>query len=113
VNERNGDSDPRNCREEMIERVCDIERRKVRSRQRNRRDLWFALGTMGMVGWSIVIPTLIGVAVGIWVDRNWPASFSFTLTLMLGGLAVGCLNAWFWLSREQSEIERERRGRDE
>lgn len=57
-----------------------------------------------MVGWSIATPTLIGVAAGIWVDNHWPGPFSWTLMLMVGGLLLGCWNAWYWVSVEQRAI---------
>jgi ATP synthase protein I len=37
---------------------------------------------------------LAGVAIGTWIDRNWPSRFSWTLMLLLAGLAFGCVNAW-------------------
>ena len=53
-----------------------------------------------MIGWSVTIPTLIGVALGIWIDRHEPSKYSWTLMLMLIGLVIGCLNAWHWVSLE-------------
>lgn len=58
----------------------------------------------GMVGWSVAIPTVLGVAAGVWVDGRWPGRFSWTLMLMMGGLLVGCWNAWYWISVEQRAI---------
>ena len=60
-----------------------------------------------MVGWSVATPTLIGVAAGIWVDNRWPGPFSWTLMLMVGGLLLGCWNAWYWISVEQRAIREE------
>jgi ATP synthase protein I len=56
----------------------------------------------GVIGWSVVVPTLIGIFVGVWIDRNWPSQFSWTLMLMLGGLVMGCLNAWKWIQTESA-----------
>jgi len=53
----------------------------------------------GVVGWSVAIPTLIGTALGIWIDNNWPSQFSWTLMLLIGGVMVGCLNAWYWVRK--------------
>jgi ATP synthase protein I len=63
----------------------------------------------GMVGWSVAVPTLIGIALGIWIDRRWPGRFSWTLMLLFAGLALGCLLAYHWVNRERKTIERERR----
>jgi len=54
----------------------------------------------GVVGWTVAITTIIGVALGIWIDRTWPSSYSWTLTLLFIGLIVGCLNAWYWIKKE-------------
>jgi ATP synthase protein I len=51
---------------------------------------------------------MAGVALGIWIDATWPGRFSWTLMLMLGGLLLGCWNAWYWISLEQRAIRRER-----
>ncbi len=54
----------------------------------------------GLVGWSVAIPTLIGIAVGVWLDRRWPGQVSWTLTFLIIGVALGCLNAWYWVKQE-------------
>lgn len=82
--------------------VASQARRMDRARREGKRTVWFSLGMMGMVGWSIALPTLIGVALGAWVDHAWPSRISWTLTLLLAGAGVGCLNAWRWV-RQESE----------
>ena len=76
------------------------ERRKLRARREGSRSVWFWLGMMGLVGWSVAVPTVIGVAIGAWVDATWPGQVSWTLTGMIVGVIVGCLNAWYWVKRE-------------
>jgi ATP synthase protein I len=76
------------------------ERRKLRARAEKGRALWFGLGTFGLVGWSVAIPTLACVAIGVWLDARWPGRISWTLTLLVVGITLGCLNAWFWIRRE-------------
>ena len=36
--------------------------------------VWFGLGMFGIIGWAVAIPTLIGVAFGLWIDRTWPST---------------------------------------
>lgn len=74
--------------------------RKKKARQDTQRDVWFWLGMLGMVGWSVAIPTLLGIALGVWIDKTWPSRYSWTLMLLVAGVALGCLNAWHWVSRE-------------
>jgi ATP synthase protein I len=92
-----------------LARAVDVrEQRKVRARRVGRRSAWFGLGMYGLVGWSVVIPTLLGVGLGLWVDQRWPSGLSWTLMLLVGGLLLGCLNAWLWVARELRAIADER-----
>lgn len=78
-------------------------RRKLRARREGRPNVWFSLGMIGLVGWSVAVPTLAGVAIGVWIDYNWPGRMSWTLTLLFAGAALGCLNAWRWVRQESSD----------
>jgi ATP synthase protein I len=78
--------------------------RKLRARRRAPRSIWFGLGMSGLVGWSVTIPTLIGAALGMWVDKHYPSPYSWTLMLLFAGLIIGCLNAWQWVNSEYEGI---------
>jgi ATP synthase protein I len=54
-----------------------------------------------------MIPTVIGIAVGIWADKKWPGQISWTLTFLFAGIILGCLNAWYWVEKERKSIEKE------
>lgn len=82
--------------EELGTKVGRKEARKVKAREEKDRGLWFGLGMFGLVGWSVAIPTLVGVAIGAAIDRAWPGRISWTLTLLFLGAALGCWNAWYW-----------------
>lgn len=83
---------------EMEKTIAAKEARRISARKERDHSLLFGLSIFGIVGWSVVIPTLIGVALGIWIDGRWPGRFSWTLMLLFGGLILGCLNAWYWVS---------------
>jgi ATP synthase protein I len=87
--------------------------RKLRARRHATRTVWFGLGMMGLIGWSVVIPTLLGAALGIWLDKRHPGSYSWTLMLLVIGLVIGCLNAWYWVAKEDKEMREEREDNDE
>lgn len=76
--------------------------RKLEARREGDRGIWFGLGMMGLVGWAVAIPTVAGIAVGVWLDRRMgqAGGVSWTLTGLVVGVVVGCLNAWFWIQRE-------------
>ncbi|MGK7911338.1 MAG: AtpZ/AtpI family protein [Synechococcus sp.] len=77
--------------------------RKQQARQEREKGVWFWMGTFGLVGWSVSIPTLGGIALGIWIDRRWPSPYSWTLMLLFAGLGIGCWNAWFWIRQESQD----------
>lgn len=74
----------------------------VRTR-RERRERWARegersigqnLAMIGALGWLIVMPTLIGVFAGRWLDEMLESGVFWTLSLLTGGLALGCTLAW-------------------
>jgi ATP synthase protein I len=82
--------------------------RKLKARSRNEKNIWFGLGMSGLVGWTVAVPTLIGAAIGLWIDDRHPSSYSWTLMLMMTGLLIGCLNAWHWVSQESKAIREDK-----
>lgn len=86
--------------EDLEKQVGAKESRKMKGRREKDRSIWFGLGMFGLIGWSVAIPTLIGVAVGIWIDNTWSSRFSWTLMLLFIGVILGCVNAWYWVKRE-------------
>lgn len=87
-------------RDDLRRQVGRRAERKLEARRQSRRSAWFGLGMFGLVGWSVTIPTLAGVALGLWLDRRFPGQASWTLTGLIIGVALGCLNAWFWVRQE-------------
>jgi len=98
--------DPREKR--LVSEVGRQAKRRLRSIHHPTRGLWFGLGMMGLVGWSVVVPTLAGAILGVWLDEHYPASFSWTLTLLMSGLIVGCWNAWRWVIEEDKAMNTEK-----
>jgi ATP synthase protein I len=68
---------------------------------------------MGLIGWSVVVPTLLGAALGIWLDKQHSGPHSWTLALLVAGLAIGCFNAWHWVAKEDKAMREEQEGNDE
>ncbi len=97
------ENDRHSARRNLEQEVVAKQERKIQSRREGEHSAWFGLGMFGLVGWSVAVPALIGVAIGVWVDDRWPSRFSWTLMLLVLGVAMGCLNAWFWVQRESDE----------
>jgi len=79
--------------------------RSVRAR-RDRRKRWLRegepslgryLAQVGVLGWMIVVPALIGIFVGRWLDQRFNTGIFWTGPLLLLGLALGCWSAWKWM----------------
>ena len=94
--------EPENAdRTEFEQQVNAKSRRRVQAQREGDRSLWAGLGLFGMVGWSVMVPTLAGIALGVWIDQRWPSPYSWTLMLLLVGIALGCWSAWYWIQKEQ------------
>jgi ATP synthase protein I len=93
--------------EDFSREVDRKESRKLKARGRDTRAVWFGLGMFGLIGWSVALPALAGVALGAWIDRTWPSRYSWTLMLLLGGIILGSLNAWYWVTQERKKIEKD------
>jgi ATP synthase protein I len=77
--------------------------RKLTAKREGDRTIWYGLGMFGIVGWSVAIPTLIGIAIGVWLDLKLDDSYSWTLMMLFLGVVVGCLNAWYWVEKESRD----------
>ncbi|RXA16596.1 F0F1 ATP synthase subunit [Methanosarcina sp. MSH10X1] len=89
----------------LARQVGEKAERKLRAQRQVNRTVWLGLGMMGLVGWSVAVPTLLGVLIGLWLDEHYPVSYSWTLTMLIIGLFIGCLNAWYWVTREHREMQ--------
>jgi ATP synthase protein I len=91
----------------LAKKVAPKEARKLRAKRHPDRGVWFGLGMVGLIGWSVSVPTLLGAFLGLWLDRIFPGGRSWTLALLVGGLVLGCWNAWYWLAKENKAIRQE------
>lgn len=91
-------------RENPDEKMQEAARRAAKRAEaaRNEREPSFAarLGQIGVLGWAIVAPTLIGVVIGGWLDRTFDTGIFFSAPLMMLGAAAGLWTAWRWMHRQ-------------
>jgi len=87
--------------------------RKAKARRDGGQGAWFGLGMMGLIGWSVAIPTLLGAGLGRWLDKQRPGERSYTLMLLVIGLVIGCVNAWLWVSKEDRAMRDKEEDDDE
>jgi ATP synthase protein I len=89
---------------EFSQQVGEKAARKLKAQRHVTQTVWSGLGMMGLIGWSVAVPTLLGAALGLWVDKHYSGSHSWTLMLLAIGLGLGCVNAWHWVAKEDREI---------
>jgi ATP synthase protein I len=97
----------------LAEQIGAKAARKLKARRNPAQGVWFGLGMMGIVGWSVAVPTLLGAALGLWLDKYHSGKHAWTLALLVAGLALGCLNAWYWVAKEDKAMRDEQEQGDE
>ncbi|MGA2128830.1 MAG: AtpZ/AtpI family protein [Xanthobacteraceae bacterium] len=93
-------SEPENDAAERDPLVQEVRLRKTRY-QRWQRDgdpsVARRLAQIGVLGWIIVVPILIGVFAGRWLDEKFDSGLFWTAPLLMLGTVLGCWSAWRWM----------------
>jgi ATP synthase protein I len=97
----------------FVRQVAAKAARKLRVQREGKQGVWFGLGMSGLIGWSVAVPTLLGAMLGLWWDRRHPGAHSWTLALLVIGLAIGCANAWHWMTLEDKTMHDKPENKDE
>jgi len=78
-------------------------------KQRKRQQRWLKegepsmaryVGQIGVLGWIIVVPTLIGLFIGRWLDHRFGTGIFWSAPLLLVGVVVGYWSAWQWMHKQ-------------
>lgn len=85
---------------DFAEKIQEKSTRKIRARKEKHKSLWYGLGMFGLVGWSVSIPTILFLVLGIWIDNTYKTPYSWTLMMLVLGIFIGCMNAWYWVKNE-------------
>jgi ATP synthase protein I len=83
--------------DEAAKRAAERARRGVQDPEPS---LGARLGQIGILGWTIVAPTLIGLFAGRWLDRHLATGIFFSAPLLMLGAALGFWSAWKWMHRQ-------------
>jgi len=87
-------TDKRGDPDRMEEAVRTRQRRREQGQRDSEPSLAQNFAMIGTLGATIVVPTLIGIFLGRWLDRHFGAGVFWTLGLLVAGLALGCAAAW-------------------
>jgi ATP synthase protein I len=92
--------DKHNHPERLDQAVRTRRERRARWQREGERSIGQNLAMIGVLGWTIVTPTLIGTFLGRWLDREFKSGILWTLGLLVAGLVLGCTLAWKRINRE-------------
>jgi len=80
--------------ERLSDAVKTRQERRERWQREGERSIGQNLAMIGVLGWTIVLPTLLGLFAGRWLDRQFHMGIFWTLGLLVVGLTIGCMLAW-------------------
>jgi ATP synthase protein I len=90
--------------EKIDQRMDEAARRAVQREAQSRDDpepsLGRRLGQIGVLGWAIVVPLLLGLFIGRWLDRLFGSGVLFAAALLFLGAAFGLWSAWRWMHKQ-------------
>lgn len=81
---------------ELLQKIGRDADQKIKAKKEGK-EIMFGMGVFGVVGFSIAIPTLLGVFLGVFIDNRTESTISYTLTFLFLGLTMGCISAWRWV----------------
>ena len=84
--------------------IDDLARKAVRLKIHHRQDISAGFGLIAALGGVIIIPILIGIWAGTFLDEHYPVTFSWRLSLIFCGFVWGMVNAYFWIKIENEKI---------
>ncbi len=100
---------PSEEKNEFQEQINSKEKRKLHAQKQNKESVLQGFSVFGIIGWSVAIPTVLSIFIGLWLDKQYLGQRSFTLAFLTAGIFLGCLNAWFWVSKKMKEIDEDKK----
>jgi ATP synthase protein I len=58
------------------------------------------VGQIGILGWIIVAPTLLGLFIGRWLDGIFGSGIFWSAALLVLGVTLGFWSGWRWMHRQ-------------
>lgn len=84
----------------MAEAARKEEDRRRRWRTEGEPSVMRFVGQIGVLGWIIVGPTLLGLFIGRWLDRSFSTGIFWSAALLVLGLTLGFWSGWRWMNRQ-------------
>jgi ATP synthase protein I len=84
----------------MAEAARKEKNRRMRWRTEGEPSVMRFVGQVGVLGWIIVAPTLLGLFVGRWLDRSFGTGIFWSAALLVLGVTLGFWSGWRWMHRQ-------------
>lgn len=97
----NPDTDPQEDDNAMVAAARRAAERVEAGKQTPEPSLSSRLGQIGILGWAIVTPILLGLVIGRWLDRSLGTNIMFSAAMIMLGAIVGMWSAWRWMHRHE------------
>jgi len=78
----------------------------IKNKNQKETNIWQNLGQVWDLAWVTIVPIILGVFGGQYLDRNYPAGFSWTLSLLVLGAFMGFYNLYDSLMKESKKMEK-------
>ncbi len=84
----------------MADAVRKEKKRQREWREEGEQSVIRFVGQIGVLGWMIVIPALIGLFVGRWIDQKLGTGIFWSAPLLFVGVVIGFWSAWKWMHKQ-------------
>lgn len=84
----------------MAEAARKEQGRRARWRTEGEPSVMRFVGQIGVLGWIIVAPTLLGLFIGRWLDRSFGTGIFWSAALLVLGVTLGFWSSWQWMHRQ-------------
>ena len=82
----------------------ELARKAVMMKLKKEQNIGVSFGFVAALGGVIIVPILLGIWGGTFLDKHYPVHFSWRLSLIFCGFVWGMINAFFWIKIEEEKI---------
>ncbi|RYH07030.1 AtpZ/AtpI family protein [Tropicimonas sp. IMCC6043] len=93
-------TEDRTNKDHLAEAARRTERRERLSLEEPEPSLGARLGQIGILGWAIVTPILLGIVLGRMADQYFGTGIDLTAAAIFVGAIIGFHAAWKWMHKQ-------------
>ena len=81
----------------------ELARKAVIMKLKKEQNIGVNFGFVAALGGVIIVPILLGIWGGTFLDKHYPVRFSWRLSLIFCGFVWGMINAYYWIKLEETK----------